>query len=162
MSAKIIWIHAGLVTLFAGGVAAGILYHRHGTQPVGAFPAHGDASAHRNDVERFLEYFRKRLDLSEPQAEKVEDVLEDVHKEMLVLRKEFHERFETIRSRAWVNIRTTLSEEQLPAFEKLIEEMEREHAPTGKEHTPSGDGKTPREDGHHRTGDHNRSGGHHR
>lgn len=123
MSAKIIWIHVGLVALFAGGVAAGILYHHH------VLHSHRDPPAHGRDATHSAEHFRKRLDLTDEQAEKVKGVLEGVHQEMLALTSEFHEKFTTIRSRAWKEIRSALTEKQLPAFEKLVEELERQHSP---------------------------------
>jgi hypothetical protein len=122
MNARAIWMAVGLVAILAGGFAGGVLFQRRDMHPRTHHAGHGD------DVAHFLEHFRMRLDLTERQAEKVKSVLDDLHKEMAVVMNGFHEKFETTRSRAWEDIRATLTEEQLPAFEKLVQEMEKHHA----------------------------------
>jgi len=127
MSAKVIWIHVGLVALFAGGAAAGILCYHRAVHPPG-----GHAS---QSVERF----RQRLDLTDEQTAKVRAVLDGVHVEMGSLTREFHEKFKAIRSQACQDIRATLAEKQIPEFEKLVSELEEEHAPhrdIERRHTP--------------------------
>lgn len=121
---KIFWIHVGLVSLFAGGIAAGHLYHRHFARPVPPMPDHGG----HHDAGPYVDRFRKRLDLSDAQTAKVKEILDGTHKEMETLAGEFHGKFRTLRGRAWTDIRATLTEEQRPEFDKLIEEMEKTHS----------------------------------
>lgn len=123
MNAKAIWIVVGLVALFASGFAAGILYQHHA-----APPSHEDRRAGRHDAAHFLDYFRRRLDLTDKQAAEVNGVLDRLHKEMEGMGTDFHERFIALRSQAWMDIRATLSEQQRSEFEKLVEEMEKEHS----------------------------------
>jgi len=123
MSAKVIWIHVGLVALFAGGVAVGHILHPNLThQP------HGEHIRGGHDATHFTDHFRKRLDLTEEQNTKVKDILDSLHKEMMGLTKDFQGKFKTLRSQAWVDIRATLSDKQRLEFEKLVEEMETKHA----------------------------------
>lgn len=122
MSAKAIWIVIGLVALFAGGFAAGVLYDQH------AIPSfHEGRSAGGHDAAHFLDYFRQRLDLTDEQAGAVQAVLDGLHAEMKGLSTGFHAEFIALRNQAWADIRDTLSERQRSEFEKLVEEMENEH-----------------------------------
>lgn len=126
MSAKGIWISVGLVALFAGGVAAGVLYCHHHTMSLHDHARHGTRDAAHG---QYMEHFRKRLDLTDEQAAKVNDVLGRLHKEMQRAARDFHDNFKTLRSRAWTDVRATLSEKQRSEFETLVEEMEKKHAP---------------------------------
>jgi ABC-type transporter lipoprotein component MlaA len=123
MNAKTLWILVGLVALFAGGVAAGILGYHYAVLP------HGGPSTHRHDAASPGDHFRKRLDLTDEQAAEVKGILDGLHKEMEPLAKGFHDKFETLRSQAWTDIRATLSDEQRVEFDRLVEEMEKRHAP---------------------------------
>jgi len=123
MNAKMIWIHVGLLALFATGVAVGVLYHHHVMHPQEGVQRHG---GHPTDEHsQFVDQFRKRLDLTDEQTAKVRDILDGLHKEMMGLSKEFRDKFNTTRGRAWENIRAMLSEKQRLEFEKLVEELEK-------------------------------------
>ena len=122
MNAKVIWILVGLVALFAGGVAAGILYQR------GMPSVHRGFPEGRHDAAHFVDHFRQRLALSDEQAAEVKDVLDSLHKEMEGLMNGFHGNFTALRRRAWADIRATLSEKQRSEFDKLVEELEMEHS----------------------------------
>lgn len=127
MIAKMVWIHAGLVALFAGGVAVGVLCHHH-MRPAGHGPQHHGRQHHAGqDVGPFVDHFRKRLDLSEEQTAKVKETLQGMHKELTDMARGFHEKFKTSRARAWADIRGLLSEKQRAEFEKLVEDLELHH-----------------------------------
>jgi len=127
MSAKVIWIHIGLVALFAGGVAGGILYHHHFMHAHDTVRRHGVHPSGGHDSTHTVDQFRSRLNLTDEQTSKVKDVLDGLHKEMMGPTTEFRDKFSTLRSRAWADIRASLSEKQLLEFERLIEEMEKKH-----------------------------------
>ncbi|MCR4317339.1 MAG: hypothetical protein NUW37_13460 [Planctomycetes bacterium] len=122
MNQRTIWLFILFVAIFAGGFAVGILYHRHFAFP--HFDAHGDP----DPAAHFALYFRDRLELTDAQTAKIESVLDRVHDEMMVSANEFHKSFEAVRAGAFAEIRETLTEEQIPEFEKLVEEMENAHA----------------------------------
>jgi len=127
MNAKMIWIHIGLVALFATGVAAGVLYHHHIMHPQEGVQRHGGHPTDEHSTQ-FVDQFRQRLDLTDEQTAKVRDILDGLHKEMMGLSKDFRDKFNTARSRAWENIRAMLSEKQRLDFEKLVEELEKKSA----------------------------------
>lgn len=126
MSAKIIWIHIGLVALLAGGIAIGILYHHHVVRPYD-LPCHGGHPGGHRDATPFADHFRKRLGLTDEQTAKVRATFDALHLEMMGLAKEFQDKFKTLRSRAWTEVRGTLSEKQQPEFDRLVEELEKRH-----------------------------------
>lgn len=150
-NARKVWIPLGLVALFAAGVATGILYERGAPPPRVEPSVHGDHSAHGDPAARHLEHFRRRLELTDEQSRRVKGVLDGVHKAAVELRGEFHREFEAVRTRAWEDIRATLSQDQLPEFEKLVQELEGAHASDrghrdprddgGRDHGPHGQGR---------------------
>lgn len=128
--ARRVWIPLGVVAVFAAGVATGILYERGGAEPRAERPL-GDHSVHGDPAARHLEQFRRRLELTDEQSRRVKDVLGGVHQAAMDLSGEFRTKFAAVRTRAWEDIRATLRQDQLPEFEKLVEELERVHAAHG-------------------------------
>jgi len=122
MNARVVFAHIGLVALLAAAFAGGIVYQRDGRH------SSGGHAGHRDDPDRFFAQFRARLELDDAQAARVKQALDALHREMTVLMSGFHEQFEANRRRAWADIREALTATQLPKFEQLVAEIERDHA----------------------------------
>lgn len=101
----------------------------------GHVPPHADHPSHGHTA-HFMDHLRKRLDLSDEQAVKVKEVLDELQKETERLASGSPGKLDACRSRAWADIRVTLNEEQRSEFDKLIEEH---HGHTeGREHGQCG------------------------
>jgi peroxiredoxin/Spy/CpxP family protein refolding chaperone len=114
------------------GMPGAVMAQDHGhaeRQDHGHVPPHAGHRAHGHGAAPPMDHLRKRLNLTDEQTAKVKGVLDRLHKEMAPLTEGSRDEFESLRSRAWADIRATLSEKQRSEFDTLIHER---HGPAGR------------------------------
>ena len=131
-----------VLSVFVIGVAAGALsmnlYQGRGSRPRGP---HGTPVA-------IVDKMKSRLSLTPDQSERIEAILKDTFKEYDTLREsaapcfqQIKPRFEAVRHAGRDKVRAALTEQQLPEFEKMVQEQdaerEKERENRNREHKKS-------------------------
>ena len=131
-----------VLTVFVIGAAAGALsmnlYQGRGSHPRGP----------RGTPVAIVDKMKGRLSLRPEQSEHIEAILKDTFKEYDTLREnaapcfeQIKPRFDVVRQASRDKIRAELSAEQLPEFEKMVQERdaerERDHENRNREHQKS-------------------------
>jgi Spy/CpxP family protein refolding chaperone len=103
--------------LFLGGVATGALGHRFFTPaPVIAPP---DAARHR-----YVQEMQDRLKLTPAQVTQLETIMHETKAKYKTARDSIHPQMLQIKQEHTARIRSILTPEQIPAYEKLVAERE--------------------------------------
>ena len=79
---------------------------------------------HPRDPKAFAERFKRKLDLDDEQASKLESIFAAKHKRMEEMRQEIFPKFEAIRSEVHGEIRAVLKPDQQIKFEELRKKRE--------------------------------------
>lgn len=81
----------------------------------------------------FIQRMDEKVSLSEPQKKQVRQILDstrdkygDIRWKMEPCTKDFNKEFDAVRQQSRNEIRAVLTEKQLPEFEKMVEEQDRE------------------------------------
>ena len=114
-----------LVVVFLVGIATGGVF--------GYSMARGSSAATRtvipSEAERRakkLAEMTKEVGLTADQAQKADGVIQGAQKEIRAIREKCEAEVDVVRMRTRGEIRTTLTEEQLPKFEKYVRRMDEE------------------------------------
>ncbi|HSE97282.1 MAG TPA: hypothetical protein VLD57_03360 [Blastocatellia bacterium] len=123
-----LFVLAVFVIAFAAGALSMNLYHRASSNPDverGRGPGRGP--------DHIVEKMSKKLDLSADQQEKIRGILGETFEEYKKIREEmdpefskYKPRFDAVRQRGREKMRQVLTEEQLPNFEVMIQEQDRQ------------------------------------
>ena len=132
---------AVVLSVFVIGVAAGAL-------SMNLYQGKGPRSRGRGTPVAIVDKMKSRLSLTADQSETIEGILKDTFKEYDKLREvsapcfeQIKPRFEATRQAGRDKIRATLTEQQLPEFEKMVQEQdaerEKERENRNREHKKS-------------------------
>jgi hypothetical protein len=119
-------IAAVFVIGFAAGALSLNLYQRFTSNAPPPDP-HDRASA-------IIQKMDEKMSLSNPQKDQIRQILEntrdkysEIRKKMEPMLKEYEPQFDAVRQQSRSEIRGVLTDKQLPEFNKMIEEQDREH-----------------------------------
>lgn len=100
----------------------------------------------RNHVEVILQRMDEKMRFNDQQRDQVRQILSntsdkygEIRKKMDPLLKEYAPQFDSVRQQARNEIRAVLTDKQLPEFEKIVQEQDRERQEREKERTPQED-----------------------
>lgn len=123
-----LFVLAVFVIAFAAGALTMNLYHRASSTPD---PKHGKGPGRGRD--QIIEKWNQNLNLTTDQQEKIRGILGETFEEYKKIREEvepkineYKPRFDAARQRGREKIREVLTEEQLPKFEVMIQEHDRQ------------------------------------
>ena len=72
-----------------------------------------------------VEMMKSQLNLTADQEQKVKAILSETFEEYGKIREDIHPRFDAVRQKSRERIRAVLTQEQLPKYEKMIEEADK-------------------------------------
>ncbi|UCC48245.1 MAG: hypothetical protein JSV41_12365 [Gemmatimonadota bacterium] len=81
----------------------------------------GEGERERDRREGYLEWLAAELQLTQDQEAQLEAIVERHREEMSAIWREMRPRFEQLRDQARAEVRALLTEEQLAAYERLLE-----------------------------------------
>lgn len=111
-----------VLAVFLMGFAAGILSMSLYQRATGSGPHYEDRKPPQDHL---LEKMSKRLNLSPEQKEQIRAILEETFQKYSEIRKDMEPRINAVRQQSRDRIRALLSKEQLPEFEKMVQESDR-------------------------------------
>jgi hypothetical protein len=104
--------------LFFGGVAVGTLGHRY--YAATAVSASSETARHR-----YIEEMRDRLKLTPAQVTQLETILRETKAKTRAVRDQYQPQMLKIKQDHMERVKSILTPEQIPAYEKLVAERER-------------------------------------
>lgn len=115
------WALALLVGVLILGAVAGVGVDRLLIGQPGAAVASSRARGERDRRQGHLDWLAAELELTDEQRTQVEAIVERNRQEMAALWHEMQPRFEELKSQARAETRALLNEEQLAAYERLLQ-----------------------------------------
>lgn len=118
------WLALALVaTVLLSGVAIGILVDRMWLQTADATEARERKHA-KHGMDRMLEHFRERLDLTDEQATKIEAILDDAKTQAMQLHERVMPELMTIKTDSRDAIRDVLEPDQMADYDEISKEFD--------------------------------------
>ena len=137
------WLLMGVVFIAGGAVGSAATIH----WLIDRFQ--GYAEHPERAPKRITERMREKLDLTDDQAEKVQDILHRRQQELMAIRREVHPRVQAIMDASREEVGAVLTEEQQAKWEKMYRHLERRWmGPNGHGRRRSGEHRS-----HHRSRD---------
>ena len=107
------------VLLFCCGVAAGALAHRYYSATV------VNAGKGEDLRQRYLSEMRSRLGLTPAQVSQLEEIMDDTKAKTRAVRDQYRPEMLKIRAEQISRVKSILTPQQIPTYEKLVAERER-------------------------------------